>query len=119
MATLTPSRMAPLRQGYSDSEHLARILRPWRRRLIAQQLTLRAMRGLVFGLVLAALVLLLSRLLPLAGARFWAVGLGFACPLIAVIATLWLRPSLAQTARLVDRRLALHDRLGTDWELRK
>src|SRR5438132_190474 len=28
------------------------------------------------------------------------------------------RPSLARTARLVDAHLALHDRLGTAWELR-
>ncbi len=118
MATLTPSRITPLMQGNPDAESLQQALRPWRRRLVLQQLARWTMRGLVPGLVLASLILLLSHLLPFANARFWASGIGIFCLLVASISALWFHPSLARTARIVDRRLGLHDRLGTAWELR-
>src|SRR5438876_94540 len=118
MATLMPSRIAPITQELLTSENIVLALRPWRRRLIIQQIVQWTVRGLVVGLVLASLVLLTSRLLPWANASFWAIGLGTACTLLAFGAALWYRPSLTRTARVVDARLGLHNRMGTAWELR-
>src|SRR5947209_16595198 len=118
MATLMPSRIAPIAQEPLTSESVVLALRPWRRRLTIQQIVQWTVRGLTVGLVLANLVLLISRLLPWANASFWAIGLGTACILLAFGAALWYRPSLAGTARAIDARLGLHDRLGTAWELR-
>jgi hypothetical protein len=118
MATLMPSRIAPIAQEPLTSESVVLALRPWRRRLIIQQIVQWTVRGLAVGLMLASLVLLVSRLLPWANALFWAIGLGIACTLLAFAATLWYRPSLAGTARAIDARLGLHDRMGTAWELR-
>jgi hypothetical protein len=119
MATFTPSRITTLMQGNSDKQSLFLALRPWRRRLIVQRTLHWTIRGSVIGLILANLVLLISRLLPWANARFWAIGIGIACLLFALIVAVWSRPSPGQAARIIDRRLALHDRLGTAWELRE
>src|SRR5436853_2306201 len=118
MATLMPSRIAPIAQEFLTSESVVLALRPWRRRLTIQQIVQWTVRGLALGLVLASLVLLISRLLPWANASFWAIGLSTACTLLTLGAALWYRPSLAGTARTIDARLRLHDRLGTAWELR-
>jgi len=73
---------------------------------------------MITGLMLACLLLLVSRFLPWASASYWAFGAGAVCFLGALAAALWFRPSLSHTTRLVDSRLALHDRLSTAWEMR-
>lgn len=101
-----------------SSQNIVTALRPWRRRLLLQQGTHWTARGLAVGLVLACLVLVVSRLIPWAGAIYWAAGIGLLCVLLALGFTLWYRPTFAITARRVDKQLKLHDRLSTAWELR-
>src|SRR5438067_11960001 len=120
MATLAPSSKVKvsLITPDSSSEHLSAALRPWHRRLALQQALRWTGRGIIAGLILACLVLLISRLIPWPAAPYWALGIGLACLLFAFSAAIWYRPSLAGTARLVDARLSLHDRVGTAWEMR-
>ena len=118
MATLMPSRSALLTHNTANSETLLHTLRPWQHRLALQQMLRWLVRGCIMGLLLASLALLGSRLFPWENARYWAIGIGIVCILSAFILALRLRPSLTQTARVVDRRLMLYDRLGTAWELR-
>lgn len=124
MATIAPgtrkgdSYAAITRATTPTSEQLSQALRPWRRRFTLQQALRWTGRGLIAGLIFACLLLLISRLLPWATAQYWATGLGIACLVIAFGTALWDRPTFTRTARLVDRQLALHDRLGTAWELR-
>src|SRR5712691_10504183 len=120
MATLAPSGRGKTRRVIPNinSEQLSAALHPWRRRLSLQQTLTWTGRGMITGLILACLLLLISRLLPWATASYWAFGVGTACFLAAFAAALWFRPSLSRTTRLVDSRLALHDRLSTAWEMR-
>src|SRR5579859_3113795 len=119
MATLMPTRITAIAQEPLDHESLALALRPWRRRLSTQQVVYWTARGMVSGLILACLVLLAARFIPWITASYWALGLGIACAIITLGAALWLRPSIGSAARSVDRLLALHDRMGTAWELRE
>lgn len=119
MATLLPSRLEALIQTDLDAESLALAIRPWRRRLITQQFVHWTVRGLIVGLFLAGLLLVVSRLTPWAGALYWAIGAGVACVVFAFAAALWYRPSIVGTARSIDKRLALHNRVETAWELRE
>ncbi len=119
MATLAPSRMATILGACNDGpERLAAALRPWQRRLMLQQTARWLGIGLLSGLFLACLLLLVSRLVPWGGAPYWAGATALACVLCALFAAFWYRPTLPRTARLVDTRLSLHDRLGTAWEMR-
>jgi hypothetical protein len=118
MAIPLPSRPTPLTQNTTNSTSLLLALRSWHRRILLQQAACWLLRGGIAGLLLANLVLLLAHLFPWAGATAWAIGIGAACLLCALVAALRFRPSLARAARIVDRRLGLHDRLGTAWELR-
>lgn len=101
-----------------DGEQLLAQLRPWRRRLILQQALRWSGRGAIAGFILALLVLSIARLIPWAAAPYWAIGIWVTCVAVASGASLWLRPSLARTTRLVDTLLSLHDRLSTAWEMR-
>src|SRR5712692_3632996 len=118
MAVIAPSRPVETMQRIADGKSLAGALHPWRRRLWMQQVVRWTGRGLFVGLVLACLVLLISRFVPWATASYWAGALATASVLCALAAALWYRPSFARAARQVDARLALHDRLSTAWELR-
>src|SRR5690349_3083231 len=118
MATAIPSHLTTLSPQGGGTDNLARALRPWRGHLTRQQVVRWSIQGIFAGLILAILVLLIARLLPWATAQYWALGLGGACLLLALSSALWFRPSLSQTAQIVDRRLELHDRLSTAWELR-
>ena len=102
MAIIAPSRPVETRQRISDGKSLAEALHPWRRRLWMQQVVRWTGRGLFVGLVLACLVLLISRFVPWASASYWAGGLATASLLCALAAALWYRPSFARTARRVD-----------------
>lgn len=117
MATMTPLYNVQSVSEIPDREHLVAALRPWRRRLLVQRLVRWTLRGMVMGMVLACLVLLLSRLFPWAFAHYWAIGFVLASIVFAIGFALWSRPSLAVTARHIDRHLALYDRVGTAWEL--
>lgn len=118
MATLMPSHLAAITQEHLDSESVVNALRPWRRRLSILQTLRWTLRGMVTGLLLACIVLLIARITPWSNAHIWAISLALASTVIALGMALWQRPSLSHTARLTDRRLSLHDRLSTAWELR-
>ncbi len=119
MATMMPSRIAPISTQESlDSESMTQALRPWHRRLCLRQVLHWTAGGIAAGLILACLVLIIARLLPWAQAPSIAIGLGAVCVVLAFAASIWLRPSIASTAHIVDERLALYDRLSTAWEMR-
>src|SRR5215471_4438145 len=117
MATIAPTRPVEITQRMADGKSLSEALQTWRRRLWMQQTLRWTGTGSIIGVMLACLLLLISRLTPWASAPTWAIMVGIACPLCALVAALWYRPSIARTARLVDARLTLNDRLSTAWEL--
>jgi hypothetical protein len=123
MATLTASQSlqptAPKREGPAESLRLAQGLQPWRRRITLLQVIHWPVRGIILGLGIVCLILLVSRIVPWATAPYWAIGVGLACPVIALCAALWDRPTITHTASIVDRQLHLHDRMRTAWELRE
>lgn len=120
MATLAPSRPAIIAGGSDNGpERLTAALRPWQRRLALEQIARWSTTGLISGLALACLLLIISRLVPWADAFYWAGGVALACVLVALVAAFLYRPSLPRTARLVDRRVSLRDRLATAWEMRE
>jgi hypothetical protein len=82
----------------------------------------RALRSLWRGLLLGALVwlgaLTVFKLAPLPDATLlWAGLAALACPVGALIAGFWRKPSLAETARWVDVKQNLHERMSTALEV--
>jgi RNase P protein component len=118
MATIAPSRHVALSLGAADGQELTEALGSWRRRLWIQQMLRWTEIGVIVGIILACLLLLISRITPWAAAIYWAIGVATASLLCASGAAIWYRPSFARSAHVVDARLALHDRLSTAWELR-
>lgn len=117
MATL-----APLRQEAHDSlngeQKLTLALLPWRRRLSLQQGLRWMTNGLVAGLLLACLLLLVSRFTAFPTVLLWVIVAIAVTLLCAVGFAIYYRPALAESARRVDALLGLRDRLGTAWEYR-
>src|SRR5438034_6023969 len=73
-------------------------------------------RGLAAGAVVAALVLLIARVVPLENRAWWALGVGVALAM-AGAGVAWLRrPAPATALRRADHLLDLHDRLTTAGE---
>jgi len=118
MATIAPSRPAEAIERIAGSKRLVESLHPWRQRLWMQQALRWTGNGLIAGIVLACILLLISRFIPWATASYWAIAVATASLLCASGAAVWYRPSFGRTARQVDARLALYDRLSTAWELR-
>ncbi len=118
MATLAPLPSTADHRNMVTGQQFAGALRPWRARLAMQQTLRWAANGAIAGLLLACLFLLLSRLIAWATVLYWAGAAASACILCALALALYYRPSLARSARLLDWRLGLHDRLATAWELR-
>jgi hypothetical protein len=118
MTTIAPTRHSAVAHTDGERTRLSQALQSWRRRLWAQQVLRWTENGLVTGIIFACLLLLISRLIPWGAALYWACGVALIALLCALGAALWYRPSFARSARVVDSRLALHDRLGTAWELR-
>jgi hypothetical protein len=118
MAIIAPSRPVAIDQKTPDGKSLTEALHPWRRRIWVQQSLRWIENGVIAGIIFACLLLLFSRFIPWASALYWAIGVATATLLCASGAAIWLHPSFARSARLVDARLALHDRLSTAWELR-
>jgi len=105
-------------KGVATGQQLVDALRPWSARLAMQKVLRWAAGGASAGLLLACLFLLLSRFFPWAAAPYWAVAMVAVCLLCALAFALYHRPSPARSARLLDMRLGLRDRLSTAWELR-
>src|SRR5207249_5054658 len=101
MATLAPpgNIKAKFVTSNTNSEQLATALRPWRRRLSLRQALSWTGRGIISGLILACLLLLVSRLTPWVTAPRWAFGMGIACSLFAFSVAICIVPRwLAQRA---------------------
>lgn len=118
MATIVPSRHAAVVRRAGSGIKLTEALHSWRKRLWVQQVLRWTENGVIAGIVLACLLLLISRFVPWGTALYWAIGVAIGSLLGALGAALWYRPSFARSAHLVDARLLLHDRLSTAWELR-
>jgi hypothetical protein len=116
--TIPPERMTTTEEGFDEKSFVA-ALRPWQSRLAVQQVMRWTTTGLAVGLVLAGLILMVSRLTPWATVSYWASGTTLVCFVLALGAALWYRPSLHDTAHAIDVRLDLYDRLSTAWELRQ
>lgn len=117
MATLMPSHITAPTSELLDRDNLVSALQPWSRQVFRQQMFYWLLRGIITGLIIACLLLLAARVFPWATALYWALGFGIACPVLALGAAIWYRPSLAHIASIIDKRLALHDRMSTAWEL--
>lgn len=118
MASLAPSRLTAVTENDTASTRLTKALLSWRRRLWAKQILGWTENGVITGIICACLLLLISRLIPWATVFYWAMGVAILALLCATGAALWYRPTFARSARNVDARLALYDRLSTAWELR-
>lgn len=118
MATIVPSRHTAVVRRTGSGIKLTEALHSWRKRLWVQQVLRWTENGVIAGIVLACLLLLISRFVPWGTALYWAIGVAIVSLLGALGAALWYRPSFARSAHLVDARLLLHDRLSTAWELR-
>lgn len=97
-------------------ENLTGVLHTCRQLWRMQRATVWALRGTTGGLALAVILFILSRLFPLFPPRFLlflSLILVFLCASVAFGFSLLRSPSLFQTARIVDYRLSLHERLST------
>ena len=117
MATLAPLR-PEAQDALTGEQKLALALLPWRRRLSLQQGLRWTTNGLVAGLLLACLLLLISRFIPFPTVLFWAVAVLAAALLCAGGLAIYYRPAPGGSARRLDALLGLHDRLSTAWEYR-
>jgi CRISPR/Cas system CSM-associated protein Csm2 small subunit len=113
-----PDRMGQLgRRNMSELQIIQTTLeRAARRRRFA-----RALRGLWTGLLVGALVWLMAlgvfKLAPVSAAvLLWAGWAAIACPLAGFVFGGWRRPALVETARWVDVRQHLKERLSTALE---
>lgn len=99
--------------SYDD---LLKVLHVCRGRWRVQRAMAWALRGAVAGLALALILAILSRLfplLPLSSLLLLSLTAVFLCASIAFGLSVLRPPSLLRTARLVDYRLSLRERLGT------
>src|SRR5260370_17178488 len=108
MATIAPSRYGAITQRVTDGKRLTEALHPWRRRLWAQQMLRWTENGFITGIILACLLLLISRLIPWTGVFYWAIGIATASLLFALGIALLYLPSFAPTPRLIHTPLPLH-----------
>src|SRR5579859_3678141 len=117
MATLAPLR-PEAHNALRGEQKIALALLPWHRRLSLQQGLRWITNGLVAGLLLACLLLLVSRFIAFPTVLFWAIVVIAVTLLCAAGFAIYTRPTLAESARRVDTLLGLRDRLGTAWEYR-
>ena len=117
MATLAPLR-PEARDSLTGEQKLALALHPWRRRLSLQQGLRWITNGLVAGLLLACLLLLISRFIAFPAVLVSVIVVIALALLCAAGLAIYYRLTLARSARRVDALLGLRDRLGTAWEYR-
>src|SRR5690242_15054489 len=117
MAASAPSRYVTSAHDELEGDRFIENLNPWRTRLWIQQILRWAETGLVIGMICACLILLISRFIPWPTAQYWALGVAIGIMLCTIVAAIWYRPSFGRSARFIDARLALHDRISTALEL--
>ena len=106
--------------GLIGYEELVGILRTCRGRWRVQQAAVWALRGAAAGLALSLILAILSRLfplLPLSSLLLLSSIIVFLCATAAFGLSVLRSPSLLQTARLIDYRLSLRERLSTALEV--
>jgi hypothetical protein len=118
MASLAPLRPKANSRIVTGENELTGALRAWRRRLSLQKSLRWAENGGIVGMLLACLLLLISRFTPWSSVLLWAAVLSILPLLCALGLALYYRPSFARSARQVDGLLAFHDRLATAWDYR-
>jgi hypothetical protein len=115
--SLTAPRLLPLSATLPATGHIAGALRPFRATLWRR----RARVVLLRALTLALVWLLLAQLPDLAFGLRLPVSLVWGPALLLCIAGIWLviaqRPTILETAQLLDQRFRLHNVLGTALEL--
>src|ERR1051326_1975538 len=117
MATLAPLRPES-QDTLSGEQKLTLALLPWRRRLSLQQGLRWLTSGLVAGLLLACVLLVVSRFTAFPTVLVWVIVVLAASLLCAAGLAIYYRPTLSESARRADALLGLRDRLGTAWEYR-
>jgi len=86
--------------------------RRWERALFA------LWRGLLLGALLWLVALIIFKLTPLPASVLLWVGLGaLSCPLVGFVIGFWRKPSLPETARWVDVKQNLRERMSTALEV--
>src|SRR5215469_17475211 len=118
MAANAPSQYVTLADNENEGDSFIESLHPWRKRLWIQQILSWTEYGIIISLICACFLLLISHFIPWSTASYWTIGITIAILLCAIVAALWYRPSFASSAHYIDSQLALHDRIGTAWELR-
>lgn len=118
MATLAPLR-PEAHNALAGERRLTLALLPWRRRLSLQQALRWTVNGTISGMLLACLLLLISRFVPFPTVLLWAIVAITVSLVCAVGLAMYYRPTFAYSAHRVDTLLGLHDRLGTAWEYRE
>src|ERR1700730_7760532 len=111
MATLAPLR-PEAHNSLAGEQQLTLALRPWRNRLALQQALRWTVNGFVAGVLLACLLLLISRFIAFPTVLFWAIAAISASLVCALGLATYYRPTFAYSARRVDALLGLHDRLS-------
>jgi membrane protein involved in colicin uptake len=117
MATLAPLR-PEAHNSLVGEQQLTLALLPWRNRLSLQQALRWIVNGFIAGMLLACLLLLISRFIAFPTVLIWAIAAIVATLLCALGLSMYYRPTFAYSARRVDALLGLHDRLSTAWEYR-
>src|SRR5260370_34030252 len=95
MATIVPSRHAAVVRRAGSGIKLTEALHSWRKRLWMQQGLRWPENGVIAGIVVACLLLLISRFVPWGPALYWPIGVAIVSLLGALGGALWSRPSFA------------------------
>ena len=118
MAASAPSRYVTSAHDELEGDRFIENLNPWRTRLWIQQILRWTETALIVSMICACLILLISRIIPWPTAQYWAFGIAIGITLCTIVVAIWYRPSSGRSARYIDARLALHDRICTALELR-
>src|SRR5258708_9745704 len=98
MATLAPLR-PEAHNSLAGEQKLTLALLPWRSRLSLQQALRWTINGLIAGILLACLLLLISRFVPFPTVLFWSIAAIVLSIVCALALALYFRPAFPYSAR--------------------